>query len=126
MLVSGLAQGESGTEVRIFKVNSREAVQAKLDQASEESLIVTTKTGQISIPKDEIDRIDSRTDAARRLMKQTQAGRKVEARGAELTRNTIPGGTTTVKTDLNLPAKAGFTMIYSRQPKPTSVADERK
>jgi hypothetical protein len=107
---------KSGAELRIYTVNTKDPFLGKFDQASDEGLIVTTKNGQVSIPKEDIERIDCRRDQPRRLVKETRTDRKVAPKGAEITSNTIPGATTSVKTGLNIPSKAVFEKIYGRTP----------
>ena len=49
-----------GTELRIYKKNATQPVIAKMADATDNSLIVVVKNEEMSIPKDEIDRIDYR------------------------------------------------------------------
>ncbi len=51
---------KSGTELRIFKKGVSQPVMAKMDEATDESLKVVVKNEQVAIPKNQIDRIDSR------------------------------------------------------------------
>ncbi len=51
---------KSGVELRVFKKGSALPVQAKMDEATAENLLVVVKNEQVAIPKDRIDRIDSR------------------------------------------------------------------
>src|SRR5882724_12317982 len=51
---------KSGTEIRIFKRGVKQPVLAKFDEANDENLVVATKTEQVAIAKDQIDRIDYR------------------------------------------------------------------
>ena len=107
---------ERGAELRIYRVNAKEPFRAKLERASDESLIVNTRHGQESIPKEDIERIDCRRAPSDRLVKETRVDRKVAAKGAETTSNTIPGATTSVKTRLGIPSKPSFEKIYDRKP----------
>ncbi|MFB3779739.1 MAG: hypothetical protein ACE141_19120 [Bryobacteraceae bacterium] len=101
---------ERGTELRIYRAKAKEPLRAKFDRAGDESLIVITKNGQESIPKEEITRLDRRRAPAEPLVKETSVERKIPPRGAETYSNTIPGRTTSVKTRLGVPA--GFETIY--------------
>ncbi len=105
---------KSGAELRIYKLNSKDPLLAKFDHAGDESLVVITRNGQVSVLKQEIDRIERRREPRRPLVKETRTDRKVAAKGAETTSNTIPGATTTVKTGLDIPSKAAFETIYDR------------
>jgi hypothetical protein len=105
-----------GTELRIYRVNTKEPFLAKFDQASDESLIVITKNGQVSIPKEDIQRLDCRRAPPHRLVKETRTDRKIAPRSAGITNNTIPGVTTSVKTRLDIPSESAFEKIYDRTP----------
>jgi len=106
---------KSGAELRIDKVNTKQSLEAKFDRASGESLIVVTKTGQVSIPKEQIERIDCRRGPSPRL-KDTRVDRKISPNKAETTDGTFPGVTTSVKTRLDIPSKPAFERIYDRAP----------
>ncbi len=106
---------ESGAELRIYRVNTKKPLPAKFDRASDESLIVITKNGQTSIPKEDIERLDCREAKPRRLVKDTRVDRKIAQKGAERTSNTIPGTTTSVRTGLDI-LSPGFQKIYERTP----------
>jgi hypothetical protein len=105
-----------GAELRIYRVNTKEPFLAKFDQASDESLIVITKNGQVSIPKEDIQRLDRRRVPPHRLVKETRIERKIPPKVAEITNNTIPGATTSVKTRLDIPSESAFEKIYDRTP----------
>jgi len=107
---------KSGTDLRIYRVNVKEPLLAKFDQASDESLIVIIKNGQVSIPKEQIDRLECRRAPPNRLVKETRTDRKIARKGAEISNNTIPGATTSVKTRLDIPWKSAFETIYNRTP----------
>jgi hypothetical protein len=107
---------KSGTELRIYRVESKDALLAKLDRAGDESLIVITKSEQLSIPKEEIERIEFRPVQTRHKGKDTRVERKVAPKGAEVSGNTIPGATTSVTTGLHRPGKGDFETIYRRTP----------
>lgn len=106
-----------GVELRVYKQGLKDPLPAKFDSLGADSLIVTTKSGQLSIPKQEIQRVDCRRPGGR-LLKKTRADRKVNAQGAEVTSNTIPGATTTVKTGFDLPLKSAFYTVYPPPPPP--------
>jgi hypothetical protein len=107
---------KSGTELRIYKVNTKEPFLAKFDRASEESLIVVTKTGQVSIPKEQIERLDCRRTPPPQIVKDTRLDRKIASKGPSITNGTLPGVTTSVKTRLDIPSKSAFEKIYDRTP----------
>ncbi len=102
-------------ELRIYKVNAKDPLSAKFERATDGSVIVITKTGQLSIPREEIERLDCRRADRDRIVKGTRVDRKVAAQGAEITGNTTPGATTSVKTTLELPTKSAFYTVYDRK-----------
>jgi len=51
---------DSGVEIRITKEGTKTPVVAKFDQATEENLIIATKTEQVAIPKAKILKIEYR------------------------------------------------------------------
>lgn len=104
-------QLKGGAALRIYKVNAQAPLTATLDRAGEQSLIVFTRNGQLSIPKEEIDRLDWRP--AQRVDRTARVNRKVAPKGAEVTSNTMPGATTTV--GVKLGKKAPFETIYRRE-----------
>jgi hypothetical protein len=105
---------QKDAELKIYKVNTKTPILARFDRASDESLIVVTKTGQESILKEDIERLDCRRERSPRP--ETRVERKVAAKGAEVTSNTLPGGTTSVKTGIAIPSKPAFEKIYERAP----------
>lgn len=105
---------QKGAELRIYKVNTKAPLLASFDQASDESLIVVTKTGQESILKEDIDRLDCRRERPPRP--ETRVNRKIVPKGAEVSSNTVPGATTSVTTGIAIPSKPGFEKIYERAP----------
>ncbi len=56
----------SGAELKIYRTGSKQALEARMDEATDESPIVATKKEQMSIPKDQIERIDVRDPKAAR------------------------------------------------------------
>jgi hypothetical protein len=51
---------KSGTEVRIVRRGSAQAIEAKLDEVREDAVVVVVKNEQKAVPKEEIDRLDYR------------------------------------------------------------------
>lgn len=61
----------SGSDLKIWRAGSKQALEAKMDEATDESLVVATKKEQFSIPKDQIDRIDARAPKDRQGPRRT-------------------------------------------------------
>lgn len=51
---------KSGAELRIYKRGSAQPLLARMDQLTNENLIVVVKTEQVAIARDQIDRVDYR------------------------------------------------------------------
>src|ERR1700730_15638675 len=51
---------KTGTELRIIKIGAKQPVVAKMDELTDENLLVIVKNEQTAIPRDQIERIDSR------------------------------------------------------------------
>ena len=51
---------ESGSEVRIYKTGKKKPVEGKFERASGESVVVLLKDAQVSIPKEQVERVDWR------------------------------------------------------------------
>jgi hypothetical protein len=63
---------KSGTEIRIVKRGSAKPIEAKLDEARDNAVVIVLKNEQISVPKDEIDRLDYRPKPGSRITKTSQ------------------------------------------------------
>lgn len=63
---------KSGTDLRVLKREAKQPVEAKLDEAGEDSLVVVIKNEQLSIPKDDIERIDFRPSGGSRVTSETK------------------------------------------------------
>jgi len=50
----------SGVELKIYKTGAKQPLEAKMDEATDEALLVATKKEQLSIPREQIERIDAR------------------------------------------------------------------
>jgi len=107
----------SGTELKVYKVGTRQPILAKMDEASEESLIVVVKNEQTAIPKDQIDRIDFRPPQSGGRVK-TESTTKTETNqgkppspGPQRT----PGPSTSVSNNVSLGSKPDFELIYRRR-----------
>jgi hypothetical protein len=60
---------KSGTEIRILKRGSTKPVEGKLDEVRDDAVVVVLKKEEISIPKDQIDRLDYRPNKGSRITK---------------------------------------------------------
>jgi hypothetical protein len=60
---------KSGTEVRVVKRGAAKPIEGKLDEARDDAVVVVVKNEQVSIPKDQIDRLDYRPKPGSRIAK---------------------------------------------------------
>jgi hypothetical protein len=51
---------KSRSELRIYKKGAREPLMATLDEVNEDRILIVVKNEQMSVPKDDIDRLDAR------------------------------------------------------------------
>ncbi len=108
----------SGTELRIIKTGTRAPILAKLDEATEESLIIATKTEQLSIPKEQIEKIEYRPkQTASRAMRETTTGNipinKEAARPSPGPTRT-PGPAGSSSSNMTIGGKPDFQVIWTR------------
>jgi hypothetical protein len=104
---------KSGTELRVYKKGSAQPVVAKMDQLTDENLIVVVKAEQVAIAREQIDRIDYRP-AKSRITAET----KTKTNDPDTT--PAPPGygsrtpTTSSSTSVGIGSKPEFEEIYRR------------
>ena len=109
---------KSGAEVRIFKRAASQPVLGKLDEVTDDNVVVVLKNEQVAIPKDQIERIDYRpAHTGAKIVKDT----KTTVSGPDANAGTRPQegpGTqsTSTSTNLNLRSKPDFETVYRRPP----------
>jgi len=112
---------KSGAELRIYKKGATQPLLAKMDEAGDESLIVVIKNKQVAIPKDEIDRIDSRPpQSGSRVTKEKKETVEVDPRAKppgpfEGPGPSGPTTTTSSSSGLTFHPKPNFETIYRRE-----------
>ena len=105
---------KSGTELRIYKKGSAQPVLARMDQLTDDNLLVVVKNGQVAIAKDQVDRVDYRPVKSRV---------NTETKSKTTDPDTTPGpyGTRTpgssTSTNVGISSKPDFEEIY-RRPSP--------
>lgn len=109
---------KSGTELRIYRKEVKQPVEAKLDEAFEDKLIVVVKNEQTAIPKDEIDRVDFRPEQkGSRVTRQTTTKVEDPRPGTStevLKPQGAPGPSTSTSTSMSMGGKPAFETIYRR------------
>jgi hypothetical protein len=112
---------KTGTELRIYKVGGKQPIFARMDELTDESLVVVVKNEQTAIPKEQIDRIDYRPPAqGSRMTKETKTTNNVpntEPVGPRPTPGTsVPGMSSS--SGLSVGSKPDFETIYRRTAPP--------
>jgi hypothetical protein len=112
-----------GTEVRVYKRDGKPPVTAKLADATDDQLIIVVKKEEISIPKDQIDRIDYRPQKSDRVTTTTTNKTDDPATQAPIgpARDArVPG--TSSSSNMSFGGKPDFETIYRR----TAMLPEKK
>src|SRR5213082_725389 len=79
---------KTGAELHVYKRGSAQPLTVKMDELTDENLVVTSKNAQIAIARDQIERIDARPSGRNRSVTNTQTA---EQNAATDPRSTIPG-----------------------------------
>jgi hypothetical protein len=109
---------KSGTEIRIYKRGVSSPLVGKMDEARDDSLTVVLKNEQVTIEKDQIERLDYRPlKPGGRVV--TESKTKTENPDSKppigMSRGpAVPG--TSSSTSLSIGSKPDFENIYRRQP----------
>jgi hypothetical protein len=106
---------KSGTDLRVIRKGSAQPLLVKMDELTDESLLVVNKNAQMAIPRDQIDRIDSRP-AKPRWVKETKTSVnsgevKPAAPGSE---GTAPGPSSSTSTGYSIGSRGDFETVYRR------------
>ncbi len=108
---------KSGTELRIFKKDSKKAVIAKMDEANDEHIVVVIKNEQTAIPKEEIDRVDYRpSESGGRVRSESTTTEDTTPRTAGRMPGERPGLSRSSSSAINVGSKPDFETIYRRTP----------
>ena len=112
---------KTGTELRVYKRGSAQPLTVKMDELTDENLVVIDKKEQKAIPRDQIDRIDSRAAGRSRTTTDTMTAEKNAANDP---RSNIPGPnappgamhapSTTASSGVSW-SKQDFETVYRRQ-----------
>jgi hypothetical protein len=79
---------KTGAELHVYKRGSVQPLNVKMDELTDENLVVINKSAQMAIPRDQIERIDARASGRTRTMTDTQTA---EQNAATDPRSAIPG-----------------------------------
>lgn len=108
----------SGIEIRVYKKGAAQPVVAKMDEASDENLLIVVKNGQVAIPRDQIDRVDARLAGGPRTTRESRttvdppngkaAAPPSQVKGPD-------GPATSTSTSVSVGSKADFETVYRRR-----------
>ena len=112
---------KSGTEIRIKKRGVAQPILAQMDEAMEDRIVVVIKNEQISITKEQIDRLDARPKGGSRIVRETKTTSSAPGNPSPLEQR-IGGGpagpSSSTSSSLNIGSKPDFETVYRRSPLP--------
>jgi hypothetical protein len=111
-------QLKSGTDLRIYKTGAVKPLDAKMDEATADHLGVVIKNRQVSIARDQIDRIDSRAPAGKAVTtREDKSAIKMASPDPTQPWQGSPGITqSTSSTVSRSRTTTGFETVYRRPP----------
>ena len=109
---------KSGAEVRIFKRGTTQPLLGKLDEVTDDNVVVVLKSEQVAVPKDQIERIDYRpAHTGGKIVKDTKTTVSGPDANAASRPQEGPGTqSTSTSTNLNFRSKPDFETVYRRTP----------
>lgn len=109
---------KSGSELRVYKRGATQPLVAKLDQLTDDAVVVALRNEQTAIPKEEIDRIDYRPARTGGLLKQESRTKVDNSRDGERAGpkpNPGPSGpSTSTSSGVTFNPKPDFETVYRR------------
>ena len=108
---------KSGTELRVFKKGAAQPVLAKMDELTDDNLIVVVKTEQVAIAKDQIERVDYRPSGSR-VTKETKTKETPPDTTPGPGSHSAPTPGTSTSTSVSVGSKPDFETIYRRPASP--------
>ncbi len=119
---------QSGQELRIVRRDSKQPVLAKMDEASADALVVVVRDQQVSIAKDQIDRIDARpAQRGSRVTSQTTTtttDARITGPATQMNGGGVTRGGVNSSSGVSIGGKPDFELVYRRSigaPQPMSA-----
>jgi hypothetical protein len=110
---------KTGTELRVYKKGSAQPLLVKMDELTDENLVVINKNEQTAIPRDLIDRIDYRPGGKSRVTTQSKMATKDttgDPKAAIPSPNSRGGGgpATETSSNVSIGSRPDFETVYRR------------
>lgn len=112
---------KTGTEIRIFKRGAKQPLEARMDEANDERVVVILKNEQTSIARQEIDRLDYRPEQkSGRVTRESKTETTLPAETPSGPRPNYSSGapSTSSSSGLSFGSKPGFETLYTRPTAP--------
>ena len=110
---------KSRSELRIYRKGAREPLMATLDEVNEDRILIVVKNEQMSVPKEDIDRLDARPSGKTpsKFVKETT----VKTTEPDYTPHppggaNVPGESYTTSVSRSSGSKPDFETVYRRPP----------
>jgi hypothetical protein len=104
-----------GAELRVYRHGAKQPLLVKMDEATADRLLVVLKNEQISIPKEQIDRVDARPSGSR-VVRETK--QKTSDPSAKVVVPNHPDGANVPGVDstshVTFQGKADFETVYRK------------
>jgi len=111
---------KSGADLRVYRKGTAQPLLVKMDELTDENLIVVNKNAQMAVPRDQIDRIDSRPPKPRWVKETTNTVNNGENKPpAPGTEGTAVGSTSSSSTGYSKGSRPDFETVY-RRPAPAA------
>jgi hypothetical protein len=110
-------QVKSGTELRVYKKGSSQPLLVKMDEATDDQLMVATKSEQVAIDREQIDRIDYRPQGGSRVTRENKVSPADPPGYGTPQRGPSRGATTpnqNVSSGIVVGGKPDFELLYRR------------
>jgi hypothetical protein len=110
---------KTGTELRVYKKGAAQPLLVKMDELTDDNLVVIDKNAQTAIARDQIDRVDYRPSGKSRIAKETTkvndgvGDPKAVIPGPRQQGN--PGPSTSTSSNVSIGSKPDFETIYRRR-----------
>jgi hypothetical protein len=110
---------KGGSELRILKRDAKQPLIATFDEATDERIVVVVKNEQVSIPKDDIERIDARPKTGRPMTRESKVTNSAPGNPSPTEQRAgggPPGPSQSVASGISFGSKPDFETVYRRPP----------